>query len=96
MSTELNPRLAFQVRLALSQDTVEALIADASRAGLTGDEIDAARAGRSFDIQAEAAIALALKLKAGACTIAARRQAEHVGLRDGEVFAITALTAEEN
>lgn len=96
MSTELNPRLALQVRLALSQDTVETLAADASRAGLTGDEIDAARAGRSFDIQAEAAIALALTLKAGACTIAARRRAEHVGLRDGEVSAIAALMTEED
>ena len=92
MSSELSPKLALQVRLALSQDTVESLAIDASRAGLTGDEIDAARAGRSFDIQAQAAIALALKLRAGACTIAARRQAEHVGLRDGEVSAITALT----
>lgn len=95
MSSELPLRLAFQVRLALSQDTVETLAADASRAGLTGDEIDAARAGRSFDIQAEAAIALALRLRAGECTIEARRQAEHVGLRDGEVSAIAALTEED-
>lgn len=96
MSTNLPPRLALQVRLALSQETIETLAADASRAGLTGDEIDAARAGRSFDIQAEAAIALALRLKAGACTLAARRQAEHVGLRDGELSAIAALTADED
>ena len=94
MSTELPPRLALQVRLALSQDTVESLTADASRAGLTGDEIDAARAGRSFDVQAEAAIALALRLRAGECTIAARQRAEHVGLRPPEVSAIAALTEE--
>lgn len=91
--TDLSPRLAVQVRLALFP-TEPAVADEASREGLTGVEIDAAREGRSFDIQAQAAIVLALACRAGVVTDAARCRAERVGLCDSQVLAITTLARE--
>ncbi len=88
--TALNPRLALQVRLALFPTDLE-VAREASRAGLTGAEIDAVRGGRCFDVQAQAAIALALTIRAGGATDAARRQAERFGLCISELAAIAVL-----
>jgi hypothetical protein len=91
--TALNPRLALQVRLALCPTDPE-VAGQASRAGLTGAEIDAVRDGRCFDVQAQAAIALALTIRAGGATDAARCQAERFGLCISELAAIAALARE--
>jgi len=91
--TALNPRLALQVRLALFPADPEVARA-ASRAGLTGAEIDAIREGRCFDVQAQAAIALALAIRAGGATDTARRQAKRFGLCIRELAAVAALAGE--
>lgn len=91
--TALNPRLALQVRLALFPADPE-VAREASRAGLTGAEIDAVREGRCFDVQAQAAIALALTIRAGGATDAVRRQAKRFGLCIRELAAVAALAGE--
>lgn len=91
---DLNPKLAVQVRLALFP--TEATVAEeAAKAGLTGAEIDAAREGRSFDIQAQAAIVLALALRGGVAMDAVRGRAERVGLCAGQVRALLTLARED-
>lgn len=66
----LRRRLEAQLRLALLGDTVcmttlAQLMGQAQRAGLSGAEIDAARAGRSFEVRTSVLLAYARALKRG-------------------------------
>ena len=66
---QLPSRLTFQLKLALTsdcgcQETLSNLQQDAKSAGLTGAEIDAALAGRSFEARTAAIIAFVCALKA--------------------------------
>lgn len=88
-------RIDAQLRLALLGDrrTPKALAAlerAARRAGLTGAEIDAALAGRSFDIRTSAVIAVARALRAGcpAEVEQARRRALSLGLCAAELLSV--------
>lgn len=81
------PRLMLEVALALDAGEVDPARrgrqeARAAQLGLTGAEIDAARAGRSFDARAAAAILLALASRSGdaAAIEAATVRAGHAGL----------------
>ena len=62
----------------------------ARAAGLTGAEIDAARQGRSFDVKAGGAIALALALASrdSARIVRARLQAGARGLQAADIRAV--------
>ena len=80
-------RLMIEVELALDAGDADPgrrsrQDAEAARIGLTGAEIDAARAGRSFDARAAAAIALALACRSGgvAAIEGAAIRAGHAGL----------------
>ena len=66
---QLPSRLTFQLKLALAsdcgcQETLGNLELEAKSAGLTGAEIDAALAGRSFEARTAAIIAFVCALKA--------------------------------
>lgn len=68
--TWLRTRLEAQLRLALLGDTAcmtmrAELMNQAQRAGLSGAEIDAALAGRSFEVRASVLLAYARALKLG-------------------------------
>lgn len=68
--TWFRARLEAQLRLALLGDTacmitLAQLMNQAQRAGLSGAEIDAARAGRSFEVRASILLAYARALKQG-------------------------------
>lgn len=70
MSDPFSARVLAQLQLALLADcgcerTLAALDHGARRAGLTGAEIDAALAGKSFEARTAAALAFACALKAG-------------------------------
>lgn len=91
------PRIIATVQLALkgpnpNLDPVG--ISMARAAGLTGAEIDAAAQGRSFDVSANAAIALALAISSkDAAEIArARHQAWSSGLSSPDVLTIEEAT----
>lgn len=61
---KLDDRVLLSIELALTADTPDPLQqrrqdADASRLGMTGAEIDAARRGWSFDVRISMALALA-------------------------------------
>ncbi|MGF7149401.1 hypothetical protein FHS96_003052 [Sphingomonas zeicaulis] len=80
-------RLMCEVELALTASETDPVCrrrqeAEAARRGLTGAEVDAARAGRSFDARAAAAIALALACRSGDDGVigAATRRAAQAGL----------------
>ncbi len=66
----LGERMDVQLRLALLDDasggaSLVALVDEARRAGLSGAEIDAAMAGRSFEVRTAALLAFARALRAG-------------------------------
>jgi hypothetical protein len=66
----ISARVAFQIELALTahQSDPETRAQQeevAARHGLTGAEIDVARAGRSFDVRTAAAIGLAIAYRSG-------------------------------
>lgn len=70
MSDRFSARVLAQLRLALLADcgcekTIAALDLGARQAGLTGADIDAALAGKSFEARTAAALAFACALKAG-------------------------------
>ena len=69
MST-LDPRMLLSIEMALAGDRgAPALIRQqdeaAARIGMCGAEIDAARAGRSFDVRGSRALELALAVRRG-------------------------------
>lgn len=83
------------IRLALppngqTSDAIQRSERQAHAAGLTGAEIDAARQGRSFDVQASAAIALALAMSSRDPSRIARErlQALTSGLTDADIEAV--------
>lgn len=89
------PRLIAVIQLALQgadphPDLVAKPLLMARTAGLTGAEIDAASEGRSFDVSANAAIALALAMlsKDAAKIELARQHAWLSGLSSPDVLTI--------
>lgn len=91
----LPARLRVQLELALLGDcgcatTIARLEREARSSGLTGAEIDAALAGRSFDATAAAVLAFACALKSEAAGQIenARRRAQDVGITDRELMAV--------
>lgn len=93
-------RIRIQVLLALGdRDDANAAAqqeALAGRLGLTGAEIDAARAGRCFDVRAAAAVNFALALRVGepASVERLRALAERAGLAADALVAIERIAAE--
>ncbi len=88
----LTRRMKVQIILALLSDcgcemTLSGLRLDARRHGLTGAEIEAALAGRSFDACTGAAVALSCALRAGEADAldSARQKARAFGLRADEI-----------
>lgn len=101
MAERLHRRVRVQLRLALlgdhsSEKRLAGLEREARRAGLTGAEIDAALAGRSFEACTAATMAFARALKSGveAEIAQARSHAEKLGATDAELQVIAAETAE--
>lgn len=99
MVEAFHARTQAQLRLALLGDcgcrtALAGLEAAARSAGLTGAEIDAALAGRSFDARTAAALAFACAIKAGetAARAQARAHALRLGISEGELSAIAAET----
>jgi hypothetical protein len=87
MDPSLDERLALQVDLALTAKAADRAARReqeirARRLGLTGAEIDAARAGNCFDVRAAAAVAFALAIRHGDDETAAalRDRAPRLGL----------------
>ena len=81
-----------QVELALRSDcqcvvTLDELRLEASASGLTGVEIDAALAQRSFDVRTSALVSLACAIKSAnaAALESARQQAYTLGWSDEEI-----------
>jgi hypothetical protein len=92
MTEHYKHRLDAQLRLALLGDCgcpeiLANLDANARHAGLTGAEIDAALAGRSFDARTATAIAFAqaLKLSSPPEIRQARRRARRLGFSAAEL-----------
>lgn len=81
--TRLDPRARLQLLIALAGDCTAELRAQheqlARAAGLSGAEIDAARARRSFDARVHAAIALACAVRQGADLAEAERACAAAG-----------------
>lgn len=95
MPDVLRARMRSQLRLALMSDcgclnTLGALEKDARGNGMTGAEIDAALAGRSFEVRIGAALAFACALKAEATDLIAqaRSRALKLGLTADELEAV--------
>lgn len=98
-------RVLAQLRLALLSDvagaaTRAALETVAREAGLTGAQIDAAHAGRSFEARTAATLSLACAIKSGKADqiSVARAKAQRLGLSENDLEAIalevTAILAE--
>lgn len=92
MADTFGDRVRLQLRLALLGDigcdrTLTDLNREARAIGLTGAEIDAARAGRSFEARTAAAILFACAIKAGdqARVEAARTRAIRLGVSNMEL-----------
>lgn len=90
-------RVLAQLRLAVLADcgcerTLAALDLGARQAGLTGAEIDAALAGRSFEAQTAAALVFACAIKSGdqAQIALARERAARVGTSDADLATVEA------
>ena len=99
-----DPRIEVQLRLALLEDGDDAgdekligLEVAGRSLGLTGAELDAARSGRCFDVQAAAAVdyAIALTRADGAQIKATRRLAVRAGLDAADLRAIEHVTCEQ-
>lgn len=95
MVEPLHARVAAQLKLALLCDcgcheTLNRLEHEARRSGLTGAEIDAALAGRSFEARTAAAVTFACALKSGDAgqLERARLRAVQFGISDLELNAI--------
>lgn len=89
-------RVLAQLRLALLADcgcqrTLAALDLGARQAGLTGAEIDAALAGRSFDARTDATLRYAFAIKTGAAeqVAMAKAKALRLGVSDEELQAVS-------
>ncbi len=92
MPSPFSKRMLQQVELALRSDcqcaiTLDELRIEASAAGLTGVEIDAALAQRSFDVRTSALVSLACAIKSAnaAALESARQQAATLGWSDEEI-----------
>jgi hypothetical protein len=97
MSEQFQARVRSQLKLALLGDcgclrTLTEIEDEAKLAGLTGAEIDAALAGRSFEARTAAALAFACMVKSGqrALVDQARTRALHLGVTDCELEAVDA------
>lgn len=100
MADALNHRVRVQLALALLSKTSTdrkraALIRDARRAGLTGAEIDAAMAGRSFSARTAAVIDFASALQSGLDgeVSRCRSRASALGITDAELQATAVQTS---
>ena len=96
----LDKRIGILVEIALTHDsdrsrTIERQEKAARHLGVTGAEMDAARAGRSFDVKSGAAVRLALAVQSQnrSAITAARERASQVGLNESDLAAIERLTA---
>lgn len=92
MPSPFSKRMLQQVELALRGDcqcavTLDELRLEASASGLTGVEIDAALAQRSFDVRTSALVSLACAIKSAnaAALESARQQAATLGWSDKEI-----------
>lgn len=80
-------RARWSVELALTAGSADPLVRrqqdiDACAAGLCGAEIDAARHGRSFDVQISRALALAIAVRDGRDGAAERDCARRAGITE--------------
>ena len=92
MPSPFSKRMLQQVELALRSDcqcaiTLDELRLEASASGLTGVEIDAALAQRSFDVRTSALVSLACAIKSAnaAALESARQQAADLGWSAKEI-----------
>ena len=92
MPSPFSERMLRQVELALRSDcrcaiTLDEMRSEASAAGLTGVEIEAALAQRSFDVRTSALVSLACAIKSdnAAALENARQQATALGWSDREI-----------
>ncbi|MEP5064296.1 hypothetical protein [Nisaea sp.] len=92
MPSPFSERMLQQVELALRSDcrcaiTLDEMRSEASAAGLTGVEIEAALAQRSFDVRTSALVSLACAIKSdnAAALENARQQATALGWSDREI-----------
>ena len=92
MPSPFSERMLQQVELALRSDcrcaiTLDEMRSEASAAGLTGVEIEAALAQRSFDVRTSALVSLACAIKSdnAAALKNARQQATALGWSDREI-----------
>ena len=100
MPSPFSERMLQQVELALRSDcrcaiTLDEMRSEASAAGLTGVEIEAALAQRSFDVRTSALVSLACAIKSAnaAALENAKQQALALGW-SGEEIALFARIAE--
>ncbi|HVJ53713.1 MAG TPA: hypothetical protein VM689_14695 [Aliidongia sp.] len=99
----LDRRLRLQLELSFAQDPgAETLLCpretQARALGLTGAEIDAARAGRAFDVRAAGAMALCRALRMADPTeiAAARQHASAIGIDAEEIVEIERLATSKS
>ena len=95
MPEALQARVTAQLKLALLGDcgcdkTLGRLEREARSSGMTGAEIDAALAGRSFEARTAAVVAYACALKAGEIDLVeqARSRASQIGVTAHELSVI--------
>ncbi|MBX9814759.1 MAG: hypothetical protein A4S12_10990 [Proteobacteria bacterium SG_bin5] len=100
--TELEPRARLQLLIAMAGDCAapeaDRHEAAARAAGLSGAEIDAARARRSFDARVNAAIALACAVRHGADWREAEARCAQAGFDAGAralIIGLGKLSAEQ-